>query len=233
MSNSGFLLVDKEKGITSYDVIRQIKRIFRENGEKKIKIGHGGTLDPFATGLLIIMLGDATKKFDYLRTLRKTYLVKAEFGYKTDTQDNTGEIIKKTDDLLPIDIDSIISAVQKLTGEIEQIPPIYSALKIKGKPAYELARNKETVELQSRKTTVYSFELVKYEFPYAEFRIECSSGTYVRTLINDLGDLLGCFATAVELRRERIGEYSVENAVSSMELDSLRSVEVINQKLVI
>ena len=211
----GILLIDKERDITSYDVIRKLKRIL----PKGQKIGHAGTLDPFATGLLIILLGKGTKLMEEILHYKKEYLVKVEFGYSTTTQDPTGEKTNECKDSSPISIENILKVInKKYIGEIEQTPPAFSAVKINGKKAYELARAGIETKIKSRKVNIYVFQSIEYSWPFVSFLIQCSSGTYVRTLINDLGEELKVFATAVELRRNIIGEYNVENAFKSEEI---------------
>jgi tRNA pseudouridine55 synthase len=196
----GILLINKQAGITSYDVIRKLKKILPQEQ----KIGHGGTLDPFATGLLIILLGKYTKKMVEILEMEKEYIAKAQFGYATDTQDITGKKIKGISDLKSVKQTEIEKLIKEhFVGEISQTPPQFSAKKIKGKKAYELAREGKEVKLQPKVVTVKNFEIIDYDWPSVIFRIICSSGTYVRTLINDLGLLLGTFATAVELERKR------------------------------
>ena len=212
---NGILLINKQANITSYDVIRRLKKVL-PHGEK---IGHGGTLDPFATGLLIVLLGRYTKKMAEILEMEKEYIVKAQFGYATDTQDVTGRKVMETPDLNIIgqaEMEKLIK--ENFIGEISQIPPQFSAKKIRGKKAYEFAREGKRVELQSKVVTVKNFKIINYDWPFVTFRITCLSGTYVRTLINDLGQLLGTSATAVELKRTRIGEYTLENAIRSEEI---------------
>jgi tRNA pseudouridine55 synthase len=211
----GILLINKQVGITSYDVIRKLKKIL----PREQKIGHGGTLDPFATGLLIILLGKYTKKMVEILKREKEYIVKAQFGYATDTQDVTGKTVSEIPNLRVVKQAEIKKLIKEnFIGEISQVPPQFSAKKIKGKKAYELAREGKEVKLQPKVVTVKNFEIIDYDWPSVIFRIICSSGTYVRTLINDLGLLLGTFATAVELERTRIGEYTLENAIKSEEI---------------
>jgi tRNA pseudouridine55 synthase len=210
----GILLVDKEKGITSYDVIREIKRKY----PKGTKIGHTGTLDPFATGLLIIMIGrQATKLMNRFHKFKKRYIVNAQFGFETDTQDITGQIVVKTDDGIVPTKDDIRNQIKKnFLGKIEQIPPKYSAKKIKGKKAYELARQGKDFTLKPKKIEIFDFKIVKYEYPYIKFQIFCSTGTYVRTLVKDLARSLGTYATATDLRRTQIGPFRVEDVDGSI-----------------
>lgn len=211
----GILLINKQAGITSYDVIRKLKRVL----PKGQKVGHAGTLDPFATGLLIILLGKYTKKMVEILEMEKEYVVKAEFGYATDTQDVTGKKISEIANLKVVkqtEIEKLIK--ENFIGEISQIPPQFSAKKMKGKKAYEFAREGKEVKLKPNSVTVKKFKIINYDWPIVSFKVICSSGTYVRTLVNDLGELLGIYATAVELKRTRIGEYTLENAIKSEEI---------------
>ncbi len=211
----GILLINKQAGITSYDVIRNLKRVL----PKGQKIGHAGTLDPFATGLLIILLGKYTKKMGEILEMEKEYFVKAEFGYATDTQDVTGRKTMEVENLKYVKESKIRSLIEKnFLGEIKQVPPQFSAKKIKGKKAYEFAREGKEVKLKPNLVTIKNFEIINYDWPIVSFKIICSSGTYVRTLANDLGELLGTYATAVELKRTRIGEYTLEDAIKSEEI---------------
>lgn len=211
----GILIVDKEGGITSYDVIRKLKRIVGK-GEK---IGHAGTLDPFASGLLMILFGKATKLFDTMRGYEKVYEVEGEFGYSTDTQDITGEVVNKDEKKSIPDLDVMRDVIEReLLGNILQIPPKYSAKKIKGEKAYDLARKGKEFELRPVEINVSQFEIYEYSFPYFKCKIKCSSGTYVRTLIYDLGIKLGTYAVTKALRRVSIGDFNVNEAVKSTEI---------------
>jgi tRNA pseudouridine55 synthase len=222
------LLIDKERNITSYDVIRKLKKVL----PKGQKIGHAGTLDPFATGLLIILLGKYTKRMVDILGMDKEYIVKAEFGYATDTQDITGKKIKEADNLEQISEEKINKVLgSKFTGVISQTPPQFSAKKIKGKKAYEYAREGKKVKLKAKEVEVKEFKVVNYSWPLVEFKVVCSSGTYIRTLINDLGETLGVWATAVELKRTRIGEYRLEDALSSKDIKEDMDLELIKIKL--
>jgi tRNA pseudouridine55 synthase len=210
----GILLVDKKKGITSYDVIREIKKKY----PKGTKIGHTGTLDPFATGLLIIMVGrQATKLMTQFHTFKKKYVVDAQFGFETDTQDITGQVISKTDDsIIPTKEDITNQIKRNFLGKIEQIPPKYSAKKIKGKKAYQLARQGKEFQLQPKEIEIFDFEILKYEYPHIKFEIGCSTGTYIRTLVTDLARNLGTYATATDLRRTHIGPFRIEDVDGSI-----------------
>ena len=219
----GILLIDKQEGITSYDVIRKLKRVL----EKGQKIGHAGTLDPFATGLLIILLGKATKLMNTFHTFEKGYLVDAQLGFFTDTQDITGKVVERNESIKPSleDIEGVIK--ERLLGEISQTPPMYSAKKVNGKKAYEIAREGGSVTLKSKDITVSKYEVIKYEYPYISCSILCSTGTYVRTLIHDLGKEVGSYATATTLRRVNIGDYNVKDALSSEKISTLLEGEIL------
>jgi tRNA pseudouridine55 synthase len=210
----GILIIDKEVGITSYDVIRKLKRILG----KDQKIGHGGTLDPFACGVLLVLLGKGTKLMERIHTLKKEYIVKAEFGFSTDTQDIMGEVLEKSNTIPRYEeIEKVIA--ENFVGDILQTPPIYSAKKVNGQKAYDLARKGEEPQLKPKRVSVFEFEVLKYEYPNIECRIICSSGTYIRTLIHDLGIGLNTFATAKELKRVSIGNFNISNSVSSKDID--------------
>lgn len=227
----GILLIDKEVDITSYDVIRKLKPLL----PRKYKIGHAGTLDPFATGLLVILLGKATKLMDTIHGYDKEYEVKAEFGYATDTQDNTGKVINQSGNTVPRGV--IESTISKyFIGNISQVPPRYSAKQINGKRAYDLARKNTEFELQPRGVEITKFEIIDFEWPFVTFRIVCSTGTYIRTLVNDLGEKVGSYATATTLRRTRIGSFNVQNAISSKDininaLDSIIGIDKVKEIL--
>lgn len=212
---NGILLINKQKGITSYDVIRKLKKVL----PKGQKIGHAGTLDPFATGLLIILLGKYTKQMVNILNMEKEYIVKAEFGYSTDTQDVTGKKVNVSEELKKIEKEKLEQILQKeFIGNILQTPPQFSAKKIKGKKAYEYARKGVEVKLKPKEVTIKKFNIVEYLWPYVSFNIICSSGTYIRTLVNDLGEFLGTYATAVNLERVKIGKYSLTKALNSEDI---------------
>lgn len=209
----GVLLIDKPAGPTSHDLVYAARRAVREvTGERKPRVGHAGTLDPFATGLLLVLVGRATRIQRFLMELPKTYEVVARFGAVSTTGDPDGEItetgnVPGGDLALP-------------TGELLQRPPIYSAVKVAGRRAYELARAGEEVELSERTVAVHAFEELWRDGPRRAFRIRCGSGTYVRSLIADLGD-----AYCEQLRRTAIGPFSVDAAVPTDALDRLVPLE--------
>lgn len=202
------LLIDKPVGITSYDVIRRIKHEY----PKKTKIGHTGTLDPFASGLLIILIGrNATKRQDEFHKMKKTYVVLTKFNEETDTLDSTGKVLNSDTKVLTQDeIENEIS--NSFVGEILQTPPQYSAVHVNGQRAYDLAREGIEFNIEPKKIQVYSFKIIKFEYPLVEFEIECGSGTYIRSLISDIAHNLKTFAYCKELRRTRIGDFDVQNA---------------------
>lgn len=218
IENEKVVLIDKPEGWTSFDVVAKIRGKVRAEysakGEKptkrQLKVGHAGTLDPFATGLLIILLEDATKRADEFLKLDKTYEFTAKFGEVSTTGDPEGEITKVEAGIPPKS--AVLAALERLTGEITQIPPKYSAIKIDGKRAYKLAREGKEVKMPSRQVHIYKLELISYEYPYIKAVCDVSSGTYIRTLVEDIGKTLNTGAYCTQLRRTRIGEFSIEDA---------------------
>ncbi len=208
---SGLLLMDKPKELSSFDIVRKVKKVFKNS-----KVGHFGTLDPIATGLLIIALGNATKFFDLFKGKAKTYVFEGKLGVRTDTFDITGTILKETEGV-SLPAKELKAAMRNFVGEIMQTPPMFSAKKHKGKPLYKLAREGKTVEREPVKVRIDSIELLKYDSPYFSCEITTSAGTYIRSIVNDIGELLGMGATLTELRRTSIGEYRVEHALSLKE----------------
>jgi len=211
---SGILLVNKPSGPTSYDMIRWIKRSL-----KTVKIGHCGTLDPLAEGLLIILLGKATKEQSKYMGADKTYLCRVRLGIRTDSGDITGKVLEVIHDFSFPEESRLRQCLQTFLGEQQQIPPMYSALKVDGTRLYTLAREGKTVERKPRPITIRSIDLVRTQHPNEfEFRVECSSGTYVRTLVEDLGHRLEIPAAMSGLVRESIGKFNVSDAVRGDEL---------------
>ena len=196
----GLLLVDKPSGPTSHDVVAQIRRRFRIP-----KVGHGGTLDPMATGLLVILLGKGTKISDRVMGHDKTYEGTFRLGVETDSQDADGQIVAEKD-AAAVTAAQVEEQFKLRLGDQMQLPPMVSAIKIKGVPLYKLARKGETVERQPRFIHVYRFELLDFTPPDVRFRVECTKGTYVRTLAHDVGQALGVGAHLVALRRTKIGQ---------------------------
>ncbi len=209
---NGFLVIDKQPGISSHDVVNRVRRIL---GTKKV--GHTGTLDPFATGVLPIAAGEGTKAIQFLDEGQKEYLATVRLGITTDTLDVTGTILNEC--AIPsISHELLLQTMADLTGEISQLPPMYSAIKQGGQPLYKLARKGVTVERQPRRVLIHQFELLRYEYPVAEVRVLCSRGTYIRTLADDLGRLLGCGACLTALRRSLSGPFRLDTACSLEQL---------------
>lgn len=206
----GILLIDKPAGLTSFGVVARIKRVLREQAGRKVKVGHTGTLDPFATGLMILCVGKETKNAMAYTKHDKVYEATYRLGQVSSTGDPEGELTDVSGKQ-PTN-GEIEAAMSKFTGEITQVPPIYSAIKINGRRAYDLARKGEEVEIPERKVTVYEYELLDYTYPEVKVRVHVSSGTYVRTLAADLGQALGTGAYCTQLRRTQIAEFSVQNA---------------------
>ena len=206
-SKSGFLVIDKTKGITSHDVVLKVKRLF----PRRTKIGHTGTLDPLATGVLILAVGKATRLAEYLLKKDKCYVVKGRLGLSSNTYDVDGEVREVP--CKRVGEEELKEVLKDFTGEIEQVPPPFSAIRIKGKRAYELARKGAKVELPSRKVTIYSLKLLDFNYPDFTLEVCCSSGTYIRSLVHDIGRALGCDAVVVELRRTKVGNVSLEDAI--------------------
>jgi len=217
---TGFVLVDKPPGPTSHDVVDAVRKVFDLR-----RVGHAGTLDPPASGLLVVAVGPATRLLRYVQELPKTYEATARLGVRTTTLDATGDEVSRSD--VDVSPPSIRAAAAALVGNIEQIPPAVSAVKVSGERAYRKARRGEDVELAPRAVTVYAFDVPRTSADAFDARIVCSSGTYVRTLVADVGERLGCGAHVVHLRRTAIGHLSVQDAVALDAVDpgSLRAVE--------
>lgn len=210
---NGIILIDKPQDWTSHDVVAKLRGILHER-----RIGHSGTLDPLATGLLVVFVGRATRAVEFAEADSKEYIAGLRLGLSTDTQDISGNVIAECSDLP--DEGAVRRAVNSFIGDIEQIPPMYSAIKIGGKKLYELARKGQSVERAPRKITVLSIEIIGREGGDYLLKIACSKGTYVRTLCNDIGALLGCGACMSSLRRVRAGAFSIEDAHSIDEVEN-------------
>lgn len=207
----GVIVIDKPAGVTSNDVVQRAKRLFFAN-----KVGHTGSLDPLATGVLPLCFGEATKFSQYLLDSDKTYLSTFRFGEATDTADSDGEVVSSAD-ASAITQDALVNAMGSYRGDIEQIPPMYSALKRDGKPLYELAREGISVERDARPVTVFEFEVVSFrsgEIAEADVRVKCSKGTYIRSLAEDIGQDLGVGGHVSKLRRIASGHFSEAQAVT-------------------
>lgn len=205
---SGVLVVDKPIGLTSHDVVQIIRR-----GTGIRRAGHTGTLDPRASGVLVILVGPAVRLSEYVSASDKRYQATIRLGSSTDTYDADGTVVSPEVASDNISEDQFHEILQQFVGEIEQVPPPYSAVKVKGKKAYEMARKGEPVELEPRKINVYSLEVLEWAMPEVVIDVYCSSGTYVRSLANDLGDELGTGAHLIGLRRTKSGRFTLRDAV--------------------
>lgn len=204
------ILIDKPVGMTSFGVVARIRRILSKQAGKKVKVGHTGTLDPFATGLLVLVTGKMTKQAEKLSKKDKTYLAEIMLGQVSSTGDPEGEI-SAVSDRVP-KLAEIEAATQKFVGEISQRPPIFSAIKINGQRAYKLARDGKEVEIPLRQVKIYSLEILEYNYPILKIKTHVSSGTYIRSLAEDLGAALGTGAYCSALRRLTIGDFDIKNA---------------------
>ena len=212
----GILLVDKPAGITSHDIVDRLRRKL-----KMKKIGHAGTLDPLATGLMIMLIGKATKVSQFLISLDKSYDGEFLLGVETDSQDADGEVVAEkpvTDD---IDQEKVEEEMRTFLGDQYQTPPMFSAKKIDGVPLYKMARKGKTVEREPRFIRINELSLTKWNSPKGEFSMACSKGTYVRTVLHDLGQKLGCGAHLIALRRTKIDQFDIQNAKPLEEIESM------------
>ena len=205
------ILIDKPDNMSSFGVVARVRRKLRDRFNKKVKVGHTGTLDPFATGLLIILAGRATKKSDEFLKKDKEYEATVYLGKTSTTGDIEGEITE-TSKKVPTRAE-VEAACEKFVGEIEQTVPAYSAVKINGERAYKLARKGEEVEMPTRKVTIYALDILSYDYPELKIRTHVSSGTYIRTLGEDIGKALGTGAYLTALRRTKIADYDVKDAL--------------------
>lgn len=210
----GVFLLDKPQGMSSNDIMQKVKRLFQAN-----KAGHTGALDPLATGMLPICLGEATKFSQFLLDSDKRYFVTAKLGERTDTSDAEGQVVE-TREVNVLEGD-ILAALPQFRGDILQVPTMFSALKHNGKPLYEYARQGITVEREARPITIFELKFVEYQAPYLSLEVHCSKGTYIRTLVDDLGEVLGCGAHVSVLRRLAVGDYPVEEMMPIEELQLL------------
>ena len=221
----GFLCINKHKDITSRGVVNIVQRQVRPK-----KVGHAGTLDPLATGVLVVAVGRATKLIQYVQQMPKQYVGTFELGKSSDTEDITGEIKEHQVSQAP-STEDLKKAVGQQVGSIMQRPPAFSALNVNGKRAYDLARKGEQVELKPRKIQVHEIEILEYDFPLLKLKIDCGSGTYIRSIGRDIGDVLGCGAVMTDLERTLIGEFTIDHAKKCDELDSAEKIEAALQPL--
>lgn len=213
----GVLLVDKPKGVSSFFVVTRVRAILSKQAGKRVKVGHAGTLDPFATGLLILLVGKGTKKAESFLKLDKSYVAEMRLGATSETLDVEGEIVEKMG-VRKVEETELKEVIAGFKGEIEQKVPAFSAVKIKGRRAYDLARKGMEVEMPIRRVKIKKIELLRYEWPEATIYTEVSSGTYIRALGADIGEKLGVGAYLTNLRRMSVGEFRVEEAVSLEEM---------------
>lgn len=226
MKLDGILNIYKEKGYTSHDVVAIIRKILNQK-----RVGHTGTLDPEAEGVLPICIGKATKSVEYLTDQKKRYLAVVKFGVTTTTGDHTGETIETK--AVDFNKNVIDEAVKSFIGEYEQIPPMYSAIKVNGKKLYELARQGKTIERKPRKVYIYSINITSYTPPdEIEIDVECSKGTYIRTLCEDIGNHLGFGAHMKNLIRTQVGIFSIENSIKLSDLKQLSNDEELDKVII-
>ena len=204
------ILIDKPAGISSFGAVAKVRARLRDEFGHKIKVGHTGTLDPFATGLLILLTGKMTKKSNEFLKLDKVYEATLKLGYTSTTGDPEGDL-EKISDIIP-DLNQIQNTISNFIGKINQTPPKFSAIKINGERAYKLARAGKDFETPEREITIYNIEILSYDYPELKIRCEVSSGTYIRTLAEDIGKALGTGAYLTALRRLKIADYDVKNA---------------------
>ncbi len=221
----GILIIDKPSGMTSYQVVKKVKKTF-----KATKVGHGGTLDPLATGVLPIFLNRATKLSAFLMNGIKKYRATMELGIETDTLDRDGKITAESN-CIPEDHHLIITTINSFKGTIEQIPPMFSALKYKGTPLYKLARRGITLNLKARKVIIHEMNVHEIILPYITFEVCCSSGTYVRTLCADVGKKLGCGAHLTGLKRLQSGNFLLDDSISLDQLNNLAEQNSLKKNL--
>lgn len=221
---NGIINIYKEKGFTSHDVVAKMRGICKQK-----KIGHTGTLDPDAEGVLPVCLGSGTKLCDMLTDKDKEYVAQLLLGVETDTQDISGQVLRECEPIM--DETLVREAVMSFQGEYMQIPPMYSALKINGKKLYELARAGKEVERQARPVVIHEIEILEMKLPVVKMRVACSKGTYIRTLCADIGKKLGCGGTMQSLLRTRVGIFRLEEAITLNQLEKLRDEERLSQVL--
>ena len=209
---SGIVVLDKANGLSSNAALQEVKRLYEAN-----KAGHAGSLDPLATGVLPVCLGEATKVSQFLLDSDKRYRARIKLGIRTDTGDSEGSIIERNEGI-SVSRKAVERALTKFKGEVEQVPPMHSAIKMNGVPLYKLARKGITVEREPRLVTLYQICLVEFVHSELELEISCSKGTYIRTIADDLGQELGCGAHVIELRRTQAGVFTEKDSISSEEL---------------
>ncbi|MDE5909065.1 MAG: tRNA pseudouridine(55) synthase TruB [Lachnospiraceae bacterium] len=221
----GIINVYKEAGYTSHDVVAKLRGICRQK-----KIGHTGTLDPDAVGVLPVCLGNGTRLCDMLTDGQKEYIATLRLGIMTDTQDSSGKVLEEREVLVPPS--EVRDAILSFQGESMQIPPMYSALKVNGKKLYELAREGKEVERAARPITIYEMEILEEAHPEYVMKVKCSKGTYIRTLCHDIGEKLGCGGVMTKLIRSRVGEFGIETALTLSQLQHLSDQGMLSQAVI-
>jgi tRNA pseudouridine55 synthase len=221
----GVLPIDKPKGLTSHEVVLQVRRFLKIK-----KIGHTGTLDPYATGVLVLCIGKATRIVEFLVGSTKEYRVTMKLGVTTDTQDLTGRVLSEKP--VVVSEKELREQIQSCMGEMDQVPPMFSAIKIKGRRLYELARQGQEIERTPRKVILYDIQILEIRLPFVSFQVTCSSGTYIRSLVSNLGERLKCGACVWELRRTRVGTFGLDEAVPFETLRSLPPEQVAERYLI-
>lgn len=214
---NGIINVNKPKGITSFDVIRKLRKILSLK-----KIGHTGTLDPLAEGVLLVCVGKATKLAQDIEAHSKEYIAEFELGYKTDTYDTEGTVIDKTENF-SVTKEELSETINKFIGNIKQIPPMYSAIKVNGQKLYDLARKGETIEREARDIFIESIELLEFDGKKAKIKCSVSKGTYIRSLIYDIGEELKTFAVMTSLLRTKVGEEDIKKSFTLSEIENLKN----------
>ncbi len=222
---SGIINVYKEKGFTSFDVVAKLRGILKTK-----KIGHTGTLDPDAEGVLPVCIGRATKVCDILTDKDKVYEAVMLLGVETDTQDTSGEVLKT----LPVEVSeaAVREAILSFVGDYAQVPPMYSALKVNGKKLYELAREGKTVERKARAVQIFSIEILEMDLPRVRMSVHCSKGTYIRTLCHDVGQTLGCGGCMEKLLRTKVGIFELKDTLKLSEIDGLAKAGMVEEKII-
>lgn len=211
---NGIINIYKEKGYTSHDVVARMRGILKQK-----KIGHTGTLDPYAEGVLPVCLGRGTKLCDMLTDKDKIYLAELFLGRETDTQDITGEIISESK--VNVTEKQVYDTIMSFIGDYDQIPPMYSAIKVDGKKLYELARKGQVIDREPRRVHIYDIDIVEMSLPYVKMTVHCSKGTYIRTLCHDIGKKLGCGGTMYDLQRTRVSRFDISGSIT---LDRLTQI---------
>lgn len=219
---NGIINIYKEAGFTSFDVVAKMRGILKIK-----KIGHTGTLDPDAVGVLPVCVGNGTKLVELLADHDKEYITELILGIATDTQDISGQIIKNAK--VEVTCEEVTEAVMSFVGPSMQVPPMYSALKVNGKKLYELAREGIEVERKARPVCFHQIEILSMDLPVVKLRVVCSKGTYIRTLCNDIGEKLGCFATMKSLIRTRVGNFGIEEAITLSQLEEKRNAGLLEE----